>query len=96
MATNHGMRTPTEPPVERAREMLALARRKGLLGGRKTVTIRGRMDAALVEEAKRRTGIRSDTALLEAALATLAVGDDFADWLIGQKGSVDPDLDLEL
>ena len=31
-----------------------------------------------------------------AALANLAVADDYADWLYSQRGTVDPDLDLEL
>jgi hypothetical protein len=33
--------------------------------------------------------------LLEAALANLAVADDYADWLISQRETVDPALDLE-
>ena len=87
---------PTAVVATRAERMVAIAREKGLLGGPKTVTVRGRMDAALVEAAKRRTGIASDTELLEAALATLAVADDYGEWLIAQKGTVDPALDLEV
>ncbi len=57
--------------------------------------IRGRMPEELVAQAKRRTGITSDSKLLEAALASIAVADDYADWLISQRGTVDPALDLE-
>jgi hypothetical protein len=57
--------------------------------------VRARTNAALVDEAKRRTGIQSDTKLIEAALASLAAHDDFGEWLISQKGTVDPSLDLE-
>ena len=81
---------------DRAKRMVAIARAKGLVSGPKTVTVRGRMAAALVEEAKRRTGIASDTELLEAALATLAVADDYGEWLVAQRGTVDPGLDLEV
>jgi hypothetical protein len=57
--------------------------------------IRGRMPEELVAQAKRKSGISSDSKLLEAALANLAVADDYADWLISQRETVDPALDLE-
>jgi hypothetical protein len=85
-------RRPTAADVE---EAVAIARQQGLLGGPKTRVIRARTSPALVDEAKRRTGIRSDTALIEAALAKLATHDDFVDWLIANRGTVDPSLDLE-
>ena len=53
------------------------------------------MPEALVNKAKARTGIKSDTDLLEVALANLAVADDFPEWLLSQKATVDKDLDLE-
>jgi len=53
------------------------------------------MPEELVAQAKRKSGISSDSKLLEAALASLAVADDYADWLISQRGTVDPALDLE-
>jgi hypothetical protein len=83
------------PAAEHVEEALAAARQEGLLGGPKTRIIRARTSLALVDEAKRRTGIRSDTALIEAALAKLATHDDFGEWLISQRGTVDPSLDLE-
>ena len=83
------------PAAAHVEEAITTAREQGWLGGPKTRVIRARTNAALVDEAKRRTGIRSDTELIEAALASLATHDDFAEWLISQKGTVDPSLDLE-
>lgn len=74
---------------------LAIAEQQGLLKGRRTLVLRGRMPEVLVAAAKQKTGISSDSKLLEAALASLAVADDYAEWLYSQRGTVDPDLDLE-
>lgn len=57
--------------------------------------IRGRMHEALVSRAKERTGIDSDTDLLEVALASLAVADDYPEWLLSRKGAIDREIDLE-
>jgi hypothetical protein len=57
--------------------------------------VRGRMPSLLVERAKKKTGIQSDSKLIEAALANLAVADDYAEWLLSQSGTVSKDLDLE-
>lgn len=61
----------------------------------KTGRIAGRVSRALIERAKARTGLRSDTDLLEFALANLAVEDDFAQVFASVRGKVDPGLDLE-
>ncbi len=76
------------------RELLEVAENRGLLRGARTKVVRGRMPDALVERAKVRTGINSDTKLLEVALANLAVGDEYPDWLIAQRGTVPRDIDL--
>jgi hypothetical protein len=76
-------------------EILSVAEARGLLSGARTQTIRGRMPAGLVKQAKLRTGISSDSKLIEAALASLAVADDYAQWLLAQRGTVSSDLDLE-
>src|SRR5436309_16127637 len=73
---------------ERLKHVLAIASETGLLKGTRTKVVRGRMPEALVEKAKARTGIRSDTDLLEVALANLAVADDFPEWLLSRKGTV--------
>jgi hypothetical protein len=46
-------------------------------------------------KAKLKSGISSDSKLLEAALANLAVADDYAQWLLAQRGTINPELDLE-
>jgi len=74
---------------------LRLAEEKGFLKGKRTLVLRGRMPEKLVAEAKRKTGITSDSRLLETALASIVAADDYADWLLAQRGSIDPSLDLE-
>jgi len=87
----------SEPNPQRddLRSALSIAEEKGLLKGRRTLVIRGRMPEELVAEAKRKTGITSDSKLLEMALANIVVADDYAEWLFSQRGTVDPALDLE-
>jgi hypothetical protein len=77
------------------RDVLMVAEERGLFEGKRTRVVRGRMPEALVERAKARTGIESDTDLLQVALASLAVEDDFVDWLLSQKGTISEDIDLE-
>jgi len=79
----------------RFKDVLVMAEREGLLDGGRTQVVRGRMPEALVSQAKKRTGIRSDTDLIQVALANIAVGDDYADWLLSRQGTVDPEVDLE-
>lgn len=86
---------PQKAPQGNLREILMVAQDRGLLSGSRTHVIRGRMPAALIEQAKRKSGIVSDSKLLEAALANLALSDDYAQWLLAQRGTVSPELDLE-
>jgi hypothetical protein len=72
------------------------ARAAGLLGNAKNTRIAGRVSSALVAAAKKRAGISSDTDVIEIALATLALEDDFGAKLVRRKGSVPRDLNLEL
>jgi hypothetical protein len=53
------------------------------------------MPAGLVAQAKDRSGIKSDSKLLEAGLASLAFTEDYGQFLYEHRGTVDPDLDLE-
>jgi hypothetical protein len=69
------------------------AKRSGLLKD-KNSRISGRVSAALIEQAKRRTGIESDTDLIEFALASVALEDNFAEAFKAAHGKVDPDLKL--
>ena len=77
------------------REVMVIAEQEGLLRGERTQVVRGRMPEALVTRAKRRTGINSDTNLIEVALANIAVEDDYADWLLSRRGAVSREADLE-
>jgi hypothetical protein len=83
------------PQPDRFHEALAIAEQTGLLRGAKTHVIRGRMPEALVKKAKARSGARSDTELIEMALANLAVADEYPDWLLSQTGTVGKEIDLE-
>jgi hypothetical protein len=67
--------------------ILRAAEERGLLGA-KDRTIGGRLPAALVEQAKRVSGIEETTELLTYALARVAVEDDFGERLIARKGRV--------
>jgi hypothetical protein len=77
------------------REVMTIAEQEGLLSGERTQVIRGRMPRALVARAKNRTGIASDTDLIEIALANIAVADDYSDWLLSQRGTIPAKVDLE-
>ena len=77
------------------RDVIVIAEREGLLRGERTQVVRGRMPEALVTRAKKRTGIDSDTALIEVALANIAVADDYADWLLSRRGAVVNEAELE-
>lgn len=75
---------------------MAIADSEGLLSGARTHVVRGRMPESLVSRAKKRTGINSDTDLIEVALANIAVEDDYVEWLLSQRGTIDPEVDLEV
>lgn len=79
----------------RLNDALSIAGQQGLLSGGRTLTVRGRMPSLLVEQAKKKTGIQSDSKLIEAALANIVVSDEYGDWLLAQRGTVSKDLDLE-
>lgn len=79
----------------RVGDALSIAEQQGLLNGGRTLIVRGRMPRLLVEQAKKKSGIQSDSKLIEAALASLVVADDYAEWLLAHRGTVSKDLDLE-
>ncbi len=86
-----------EKTIARARNKLvreqALA--AGLLGSVKDARLSGRVSANLIEAAKRRAHVASDTELLEIALSRLALEDDFGAKLVRRKGTIAPSVDLE-
>jgi len=80
-------------PSTRVEAVMAAAERSGLLR-EKSGRIGGRVSALLVEQAKARTGIETDTDLIEFALANVALEDRFAEAFSAVRGTVDPDLEL--
>jgi hypothetical protein len=84
-----------EPRPDRRSATLAAVRAQGLMGA-KDRTIGGRVPSALVEAAKSRSGIQSDSELLLYALSKVALEDDFADRLLALKGSVPRDINLDV
>jgi hypothetical protein len=78
---------------ERVAAVMARAEQSGLLN-EKNGRIAGRVSADLVRQAKARTGLVSDTELVEFALANVALQDDFAEAFRAVKGTVDPELTL--
>jgi len=77
----------------RLKAVMSAAEQSGLLG-EKSARIGGRISPALLEQAKKQTGIRTDTDLIEFALANVALEDDFADTFAKVRGTVDPALKL--
>jgi hypothetical protein len=73
--------------------VMSAAQRSGLLQ-EKSGRIGGRVSPALVEQAKARTGIETDTDLIEFALANIALEDKFPERFKASRGAVDPDLKL--
>jgi hypothetical protein len=84
-----------QPPVSKARfeAVMRAAEQSGFLS-EKSGRIAGRVSPALVKQAKRRTGIETDTDLIEFALATVALEDNFADVFRASRGKVDAKLKL--
>ncbi|TXL71743.1 hypothetical protein FHP25_29025 [Vineibacter terrae] len=69
------------------------AERSGLLKD-KSSRIAGRVSPALVRQAKKHTGITTDTDLIEFALANIALEDNFAETFRAARGRVDAGLKL--
>lgn len=78
---------------ERFEAVMRAAEQSGLLS-KKSGRIGGRVSPALVRQAKRQTGIETDTDLIEYALATIALEDNFAETFKDSRGKVDPELKL--
>lgn len=81
------------PTGLRTTAVMRAAEASGLLAG-KSKRIGGRISPALLEQAKKHTGIEGDTDLIEFALANLAIEDDFAKTFRKVQGTVDRDLKL--
>jgi hypothetical protein len=88
-----GASTPVTP--DRRVSVLATADQAGLLGA-KDRTIGSRVPALLVEAAKSRSGIQSDSELLLYALSKVALEDDFGRKLVTRKGRVSKGIKLDI
>jgi hypothetical protein len=77
----------------RVEAVMQAAKQAGLLHG-KGGRIGGRVSPTLVRQAKQQTGIETDTDLIEFALATVALEDNFARAFKASRGKVDPELKL--
>jgi hypothetical protein len=75
--------------------VLEEARRAGLLDGQKTEHVSFRAPPALVEAAKRKSGVRSTSELGLMALAMLARPDPVAAFFRRTEGRLGPDHELE-
>jgi predicted transposase YdaD len=73
--------------------VMQAAKQAGLLRG-KEGRIGGRVSPVLVRQAKRQTGIEADTDLIEFALATVALEDNFAQAFKASRGKIDAELKL--
>ncbi|UTG95082.1 hypothetical protein KEM44_01175 (plasmid) [Sinorhizobium meliloti] len=81
--------------LTRNKLVLEQARAIGLLGTAKNTRLSGRVPSELIDAAKKRAHVTSDTELLELALARLALeDDDFGVRLVRRKGSIPSDIDL--
>ncbi len=84
--------------IARRRNKLVLeqARESGLLGAVKDKRLTGRVSSELLEAAKNRAHVSSDSELIELALSRLALEDDFGVRLLRRKGTLPRDLDLAI
>ncbi|WP_221938586.1 hypothetical protein [Mycobacterium sp. KBS0706] len=86
-------RRQSEISKARFESVMVAAERSGLLRD-KSSRIGVRVSPKLVAEAKRLTGIEADTELIEFALASIALEDEFLRVFDEIRGTVDPDLKL--
>jgi hypothetical protein len=90
-----GRRAARAPSMNlRRNAVLATAKETGLLTGA-SGRIAGRIRRQLIDAARARSGIKSDTELLEYALACVALEDDFGVKLLARRGRIPKDIDLE-
>ena len=66
----------------------------GYLDGQKTERIGGRVTRKLLTAAKAKSGLTSQTELLEYALSQVAMEDNYAATLLSMKGSIPDDVEL--
>ena len=81
----------------RREAVLGFAKSHRLIGVEKDARISGRVSRRLLAAAKKHSGIASDSALIEYALAGLVADDDgFVEAIYARRGSVPDDVDLDV
>ena len=85
-----------ERDVRPIRYVLVLwqAKNEGYLEGTKAERIGGRVPSRLLSAAKEKSGITSQTELIEYALSKVALEDDYGPKLLSRKGRVPDDVEL--
>ena len=85
------------PPAPLTRQRLSFAVREledtAVLTGARSRKLSTRVDPGLLQAARERTGLQSDSDLINAALAVIAAGDDFGAWLVQQSGRLSDDFE---
>lgn len=91
-------RTKSIDPITSARVDFALSTlaASGKLEGSRSERVSARVDPGLIKAARTKTGLKSDSELVNAALAVLAAPDDFGPWFAAQAGRLPKDFELEL
>lgn len=74
--------------------ILQAAEVAGYLKGEKSERVGGRVSPRLLSAAKAKSGIKSQTELLEYALSKVALEDDYGQKLLARKGRVPDDVEL--
>ena len=93
-----GPRNKPLDPILSARLNFALSilAENGKLKGVRSERLSARVDPGLIQGARVRTGFKNDSDLVNAALAVLAVPDDFGPWFVSQAGRLPKHFELEL
>jgi hypothetical protein len=81
-------------PARLVEAVLGDAEKQGFLDT-KDSRITARLSRKLIEAAKLKTGIKSDSELVKYAIAQIVTEDSFKKAFRELEGAVDPDLDLE-
>jgi hypothetical protein len=84
----------SSPLANRQQTKLDTAREAGLLGQTKDARIAGRVSAKLLGIVRAKLGNASDSEIIEIALTTLALEDEFGAALLKRKESVPRDIAL--
>ena len=87
-----------QPRVEANRwrnaSVMSILEKMGLTRN-KTAQLGGRVNPRLLELARERAGVETDSQLIELALGNLVMEDGFSEAFRASRGTISPDLDLE-